>query len=469
MKKFLIMFFVALAQVCAGQQSITWTKIFNGPNTYNDGAYASCVSTNSTYFVGGISGKDMYILRINNYGDTLWSKSYDSGIVRAMVSSNDGGCVFSGGASPNSISFASKIDSNGNVVWNKYYQSDHVLIYDIIKTNDGGYFACGTINILQGYILKIKPNGDLEWDRVINGINTLALYATTPAKNNGYYIVGNEALIGNSAHAVLYRFTQMGDQIWKKRIQVLNQDADGRSLVNYKNNLLMCGTILDTTINKGRTYFSKLDTSGNVLFAKTLQSPRYEIFSTMKTTFTNKFIFGTVLYSQNQDTFYTRLYTTDTLGNILSERYLPSVRSYVHIYSIIPLNNGDMIFSGGIDDTYTNFEDILVLRTDENLNSPPLAINQVIYNIPPAFKLYQNYPNPFNPKTTINFDVSKKNYLEMIIYNIEGKEVQILTRKIYKEGNYKVDWNGDNFPSGIYFCKLRSVNTIETIKLVLIK
>ncbi len=51
------------------------------------------------------------------------------------------------------------------------------------------------------------------------------------------------------------------------------------------------------------------------------------------------------------------------------------------------------------------------------------------------FRLYNNYPNPFNPFTTIRFDVPKTSEVELVIYDILGREVKRLP------GTFKVPGN----------------------------
>jgi len=69
----------------------------------------------------------------------------------------------------------------------------------------------------------------------------------------------------------------------------------------------------------------------------------------------------------------------------------------------------------------------------------------------------KNFPNPFNPLTIINYELPKSTEEANIgIYNIKGQIVDKLT--IYNEHN-SVEWNAENFPSGIYLYKLNLKNS----------
>ena len=90
-------------------------------------------------------------------------------------------------------------------------------------------------------------------------------------------------------------------------------------------------------------------------------------------------------------------------------------------------------------------------------------------NIPDEYALYQNYPNPFNPSTNIRFDIPTSNHVKIIIYNTLGKEVVTLVNEKLSVGSYEVDWNANNYSSGIYFYKLIATDFSAIKKMVLLK
>jgi len=97
------------------------------------------------------------------------------------------------------------------------------------------------------------------------------------------------------------------------------------------------------------------------------------------------------------------------------------------------------------------------------------GINNNENEIPGTYKLYQNYPNPFNPVTTIKFSIPKDSYVELYIYDAEGKKVSSLANRNYKAGSYLIDFNASNLPSGVYFYKLKTDDFSMTKKMILIK
>lgn len=99
----------------------------------------------------------------------------------------------------------------------------------------------------------------------------------------------------------------------------------------------------------------------------------------------------------------------------------------------------------------------------------PIGINQISSEVPSSFSLGQNYPNPFNPNTTIKFNVSKAGFVKVIIYNSLGKEIEQLVNNNLSAGQYEVNWNAGNQPSGVYFYKLVSENFSDVKKMMLVK
>jgi hypothetical protein len=90
--------------------------------------------------------------------------------------------------------------------------------------------------------------------------------------------------------------------------------------------------------------------------------------------------------------------------------------------------------------------------------------------IPKVFVLEQNYPNPFNPMTTIEFTLAEDGKTELKVYNIIGKEITTLFKEEGKSGQiYKINFNADELPSGIYFAKLTQGSNQTVRKMVLIK
>ncbi len=96
-------------------------------------------------------------------------------------------------------------------------------------------------------------------------------------------------------------------------------------------------------------------------------------------------------------------------------------------------------------------------------------VTDVASVLPFRFQLHQNYPNPFNPSTTISFSVGTYNHTSLRVYDVLGREVAILVNEEKSPGDYNVEWNAENMPSGIYFYRLTAGGYSQTKKMILIK
>ena len=83
--------------------------------------------------------------------------------------------------------------------------------------------------------------------------------------------------------------------------------------------------------------------------------------------------------------------------------------------------------------------------------------------------LYNIYPNPFNPVTNIIYGLSEYTNVQIVIFDLSGKQVESLINEFQTAGYHSVDWNADNYPSGVYFVKMIAGEFVNTQKLMLVK
>ncbi len=83
-----------------------------------------------------------------------------------------------------------------------------------------------------------------------------------------------------------------------------------------------------------------------------------------------------------------------------------------------------------------------------------------LLGVPVEYALFQNYPNPFNPSTTIRYDLPKNAHVQVIIYDVLGRQVAKLVDGMEQASRYSLEWNPSRLSSGIYFCRItaRSVD-----------
>jgi Metallo-peptidase family M12/Secretion system C-terminal sorting domain len=192
-----------------------------------------------------------------------------------------------------------------------------------------------------------------------------------------------------------------------------------------------------------------------------------------------------------------RLHFIFTRSGTLPEikyKWILSTTNGSNVYSPLSNNNGsDSVFSitrGKIDSIIStwgaiNVGDSIRLRWNVRANSMldsvqtsnflitfrrgVIGIQNISSQIPKEFFVKQNYPNPFNPVTKIRFGLPKSAYVNIRVFDILGKEVAVLANEELKAGEFEVDWNALNFPSGIYFYRINAGEYVKTSKMMLVK
>jgi hypothetical protein len=97
------------------------------------------------------------------------------------------------------------------------------------------------------------------------------------------------------------------------------------------------------------------------------------------------------------------------------------------------------------------------------------SVDDEISHVLSEFILYQNYPNPFNPITKISWQSPVGGWQTLKVYDILGREISTLVNENRPAGNYVIEFNISNLPSGVYFYKLQTGDFVETKKMLLLK
>ena len=103
----------------------------------------------------------------------------------------------------------------------------------------------------------------------------------------------------------------------------------------------------------------------------------------------------------------------------------------------------------------------------------PTTIDQNV-TTPGEFVLFQNYPNPFNAGSKIKYNVPESGFVEAIVYDMRGRQVNRLFNGQQQAGLHTLTWDGRNqighdVASGIYFCRVKFGEQIKTIKMALMR
>lgn len=98
----------------------------------------------------------------------------------------------------------------------------------------------------------------------------------------------------------------------------------------------------------------------------------------------------------------------------------------------------------------------------------PTAVDQT-YVLPVNYALEQNYPNPFNPSTNIVYSLPEASFVQLIVYDVLGKEIATLVNEEQSAGVYYANFAGSELASGFYLATLMAGSYVQTIKMILMR
>lgn len=91
---------------------------------------------------------------------------------------------------------------------------------------------------------------------------------------------------------------------------------------------------------------------------------------------------------------------------------------------------------------------------------------------PTGFVVERNYPNPFNPSTTISYSVPVAAAVRIVIFDLLGRELEVLTDGPVTAGRHSLIWNASQFPTGTYLYRCTFItsgattNTVNSMLLI---
>ncbi|MFC1572616.1 T9SS type A sorting domain-containing protein [Candidatus Eisenbacteria bacterium] len=90
-------------------------------------------------------------------------------------------------------------------------------------------------------------------------------------------------------------------------------------------------------------------------------------------------------------------------------------------------------------------------------------------SVPDRFSLARNHPNPFSASTTIHYGLSSPSKVSIEVYDLLGRKVATMIQGEQQAEEHRIIWNGEDYPSGVYFYRIQANDHTETRKMVLSK
>ena len=116
----------------------------------------------------------------------------------------------------------------------------------------------------------------------------------------------------------------------------------------------------------------------------------------------------------------------------------------------------------------TSWRCYINMLTGALIQADPVAVSEKP-DPPQNFAMLENYPNPFNAITNLHFAIPVAGEVNLSVYDITGRLVEVLRQGFTPAGSYTISLNGSNLSSGIYFAYLRSSQQSQIHKMILLK
>lgn len=311
----------------------------------SDGDYIIAGKTGPTYII-----HDARIIKLDSTGNLIWDKIYKSGISYAwsIKETSDGGFIITGQCSGGgTFLWLFKINLHGEVIWEQKYggTSGGYMIgncgRDVKQTSDGGFIIVGS-TITYAYagwediwVIKTDPEGIIEWETIIGDGGKDNPHSVDIAPDGGFIITATtrSSMWGTNPKGQLIKLEPNGDLSWMYHFQGASSAKTTKD---------------ECFIVTGGSRLYKVNNEGNMIWEKEISYGSVELNLTKDD--------GYILIGH-----YFQLTKTDSIGNIIWEK--PCDYSGARAYSGHQTADCGYIMTGDIQSETTG-ADFLIIKTD---------------------------------------------------------------------------------------------------------
>lgn len=215
-----------------------WTRSYRASALTNGKATAIAGADAGHIIVGSREDARCFGFRIDEQGDTLWTKDYGRGEACGIIAAENGFLIVGTDVhlENGSVSYhvrAIKIDGNGTIVWDRVYTGENIEEGFSVAKGTGGYVIVGasrppTSTDTRYLCIKIDDNGDTVWTRTYGPVVT---YEAHMAAANGGYIYISGRLIA--------KIDEEGNTVWTREYG----EAHNQSIIRTPSGYLISGFI----------------------------------------------------------------------------------------------------------------------------------------------------------------------------------------------------------------------------------
>ncbi len=277
-----------------------WSKTYGGSDT--DGAYSMKQCSNGGFIIVGYTksfgagDSDVYLLRVDSLGDTLWTKTYggnDSDGGNSVDQCSDKGFIITGvtksfGAGSYDI-YLIRTDSLGDTLWTKTYGGpDGDGGRSVKQCTDGGFVIAGdtySFDVGGGdiYIIKVDSIGTTLWTKIYGENKLDRVYSIEQCSDDGFVIIGGTESLGSGSSDVYFiRTDSMGILSWAKTYGGLAYDCGCSVKQCSDGGFIITGESDSFTPDYADVYIIRTNSDGDVLWEKTFGGGLYDTGRSVK-------------------------------------------------------------------------------------------------------------------------------------------------------------------------------------------
>ncbi|PMQ00831.1 MAG: hypothetical protein CBR30_09160 [Dictyoglomus sp. NZ13-RE01] len=365
------------------QQPNSWPKTFGGPN--DDVAYSIKKTSDGGYIVAGytesfgMGGKDVYILKLDANENLIWQKTFggsDDEWANAIQRTSDGGYIVAGtklvpkgGIKYDYDIYILKLKSNGDLDWEKTFGEEGTdeKAFSIIETANG-YIVAGSKGG-DAYILKLNTNGNYVWDKTFGGYDEDDAYSIQQTSDGGYIVAGRKYTT-NRFDVYVVKFDADGNKVWENTFGGSKWDEAYSIQQTSDGGYIVAG--YTESFGKGwrDVYILKLDAKGNLIWQKTFGENADEWANDIQRTSDGGYIVAGLTWSFGaiaSDAYILKLNADGSL--IWQKTYGGS--NWDSAASVQETDDGGYIVAGHTDSFGMGGKDVYILKLDKDGNTYP--------------------------------------------------------------------------------------------------
>ena len=309
-----------------------WTKVYGGTDW--DKAQSVQQTQDGGYIIGGWTQSfgngvsDAYLIKTNASGDIVWTRTYggtDGDDGQCVRQTSDSGYIFVGRTNSSGAGdfdvYLVKTDVSGDSMWAKTFGSAYIdFAVCVQQTSDEGYIIVGMNGSLAGgdvYLIKTDSLGDSLWTRVYGGGNSDRGYFVNLTQDGGYIITGETSSYGAGGSDVyLIKTDASGDTTWTKTYGGSASEAGVSVQQTQDGGYIITGRTQSYGAGEVDAYLIKTDSSGDTMWTRTYGGASYDWGFSAQQTLDDGYIMAGYTQSFGAGSYDFYLIKTDQNGNV---------------------------------------------------------------------------------------------------------------------------------------------------------